>query len=61
MNFKRITVKLLGASMEVVNVTPEKFMAILKLVGTVAVLMVLVVMAPSILDSLANFVLALRK
>lgn len=47
--------------MEVINVTPEKFMAILRLVGTVAVLMVLVVMTPSILDALANFVLVLRK
>ena len=37
MQEKRIILKLLGAYMEVVNVTPEKFMSILNRVGLILI------------------------
>lgn len=51
-NDKRITLKMLGVTMEVINVTADQFLKILKWAGGFAVALVLVWRLPNIIGAL---------
>lgn len=51
-NDKRITLKMLGVTMEVIKVTADQFLKILKWAGGIAVALVLVWRLPEIINAL---------
>lgn len=53
-NDKRITLKMLGVTMEVINVTADQFLKILKWAGGIAVLLLLVWRLPDIITALSK-------
>lgn len=53
-NDKRITLKMLGVTMEVINVTADQFLKILKWTGGIAILLLLVWRLPDIIVALTK-------